>query len=203
MWSGVNEPYLTFATHCLTTYVSCPRLHDAFSHGRRIYSGSNPCQNSKSTPRNPDLPVELPKITFDLIILTDRAPPAAFWVPYNDDERNTGLGAFLLVWTATHSKLASREFQLEATIAIMSGRDSLIDVGTGYGKTLCVIIFCLLNPESLFVIFFPLERLQAVQVLEFECYGIKTLVINADTPNDPDLWNVRPRKVLLGIVWSH
>ena len=122
-------------------------------------------------------------------------------MPYNDDERNTGLGAFLLVWTTTHSKLASREFQLEATIAIMSGRDSLIDVGTGYGKTLCVIIFCLLNPESLYVIF--LERLQAVQVLEFECYGIKTLVINEDTPNDPDLWNVRPRKVLLGIVWSH
>ena len=85
----------------------------------------------------------------------------------------------------------------------MSGRDSLIDVGTGYGKTLCMIIFCLLNPESLFVIFSPLERLQAVQVLEFECYGIKTLVINEDTPNDPDLWKVRPRKVLLGIFWSH
>ena len=48
-----------------------------------------------------------------------------------------------------------------------------------------------------------LEWLQAVQVLEFECYGIKTLVINEDTPNDPDLWKVRPRKVLLGIFWSH
>ena len=112
----------------------------------------------------------------------------------------TGLPSGL---AATHSKLVPWEFQLEATIAIMSGRDSLIDVGTGYGKTLCVIIFCLLNPESLYVIFFPLERLQAVQVLEFECYGIKTLVINEDTPNDPDLWKVRPRKVLLGIFWSH
>ena len=131
-------------------------------------------------------------------------------MPYNDDERNTGLRACLLVWTATHSKLVPQEFQLEATIAIMSGRDSLIDVGTGYGKTLCVIIFCLLNSENLFVIFSPLERLQAVQVLEFECYGIKTecygiktLVINEDTPNDPDLWKVRPRKVLLSIFWSH
>jgi RAD3-like DEAD/DEAH box helicase len=75
----------------------------------------------------------------------------------------------------------------------MSGRDSLIDVGTGYGKTLCMIIPCLLDPESLAVIFSPLKRLQAVQVLEFEHYGIKTLAINEDTPNVPDLWKVRPR----------
>ena len=127
-------------------------VHDAFSHGRRIYSGSNPCQNSKGTPRNSDVPVELLKITFDLVIPTDRAPPATFWVPYNDDKKNTGLLACLLVWTATHSKLVPQEFQLEATIAIMSGRDSLIDVGTGYGKTLCMIIFCLLDPESLFLL---------------------------------------------------
>jgi len=37
----------------------------------------------------------------------------------------------------------------------------------------------------------PLKRLQAVQVLEFERYGIKTVAINQDTPNDPELWKVR------------
>ena len=81
----------------------------------------------------------------------------------------------------TYPKLVPWEFQLEATIAIMSGRDSLIDVSTGYGKTLCMIIPCLLNPESLAVILSPLKQLQAVQVLEFEHYGIKTLAINEDT----------------------
>jgi hypothetical protein len=70
-----------------------------------------------------DLPAALLKITFDRIIPADRAPPATFWVPYNDEERNIGLRACLLVWTVTHSKLVPREFQLEATIAIMSGRD--------------------------------------------------------------------------------
>ena len=150
-----------------------------------------------------DLPASLLRITFDLIIPTDRAPPASFWVPYNDDERNIGLRACLLVWTVTYSKLVPREFQLEATIAIISGRDSLIDVGTGYGKTLCMIIPCLLDPEGLSVIFSPLKRLQAVQVLEFERYGIKTLAINEDTPNDPDLWKVRSRMILLDVFWTH
>ena len=70
----------------------------------------------------------------------------------------------------------------------------MIDVGKGYGKTLCMIIPYLLDPESLAVIFSPLKQLQVVQVLEFEHYGIKTLAINEDTPNDPDLWKVRPSR---------
>jgi hypothetical protein len=93
-----------------------------------------------------DLPATLLKTAFDLQIPTDRAPPATFWAPYNEDERNIGLRACLMVWTVTYPKLVPREFQLEATIAIVSGRDSLIDVGTGYGKTLCMIIPCLLDP---------------------------------------------------------
>ena len=47
---------------------------------------------------------------FDLVIPpTDRVPPATFWVPCNDDERNIGLRACLLVWTATYSELVLRE----------------------------------------------------------------------------------------------
>ena len=130
----------------------------------------NLAETQKTLQEIRDLPAALLKLAFDLLIPTDCAPSATFWAPYNDDERNIGLRACLLVWTVTYSKLVPREFQLEATITIMSGRDSFIDVGTGYGKTLCVIIPCLLNPESLAVIFSPLKRLQAVQVLEFECY---------------------------------
>lgn len=76
-------------------------------------------------------------------------------------------------------------------IATMSGQDSLIDVGTGQGKTLCMIIPCLLSPETISVIISPLKRLQAVQVLEFERYQIKAVAINEDTPNDQILWKVR------------
>ena len=38
-----------------------------------------------------DLPAALLKTTFDRIIPADRAPPATFWDPYNDEERNIGL----------------------------------------------------------------------------------------------------------------
>jgi hypothetical protein len=52
-----------------------------------------------------DLPATLLKTAFDLLIPTDRAPPATFWAPYNDDEKNIGLRACLLVWTVTDTKL--------------------------------------------------------------------------------------------------
>ena len=72
----------------------------------------------------------------------------------------------------------------------MSGQDSLVDVGTGNDKTLCMIIPCLLSPKTISIIISPLKRLQAVQVLEFERYHFKTVAINKDTPYDPELWKV-------------
>ncbi|KIK01227.1 hypothetical protein K443DRAFT_132396 [Laccaria amethystina LaAM-08-1] len=104
-----------------------------------------------------DLPVALLKPAFDVLIPADCAPTAAFWAPYNDEERNIGMQACLLIWAVTDFKLVPWEFQLEATIVIMTGKDSLVDVGTGYGKTLCLIMPCLLDPENLSVIFSPLK----------------------------------------------
>ena len=73
----------------------------------------------------------------------------------------------------------------------MSRQDCLVDVGTGYGKTLCMILPSLLDsPRTISIVISPLKRLQAVQVHEFERYGISTVAINEDTPNDPELWKV-------------
>lgn len=73
----------------------------------------------------------------------------------------------------------------------MSGQDSLIDVGTGAGKTLCMILPCLaLSPGTMAIIFSPEERLHSVQVLTFARYKIKAITINQDNPNDPALWKV-------------
>jgi superfamily II DNA helicase RecQ len=94
----------------------------------------------------------------------------------------------MLLWI--HSQVLPKEFQLTATIAIMSGQDSLIDVGTGAGKTMCMILPCLLASDTMSVVFSPLKRLQAVQVLTFAHYQIKAIVINEDTLNNPDLWKV-------------
>ncbi|KAH9070707.1 P-loop containing nucleoside triphosphate hydrolase protein, partial [Lactarius deliciosus] len=107
---------------------------------------------------------------------------------YDEEKQSIGLRACLLLWVISNFEVLPREFQVTATIAIMSGQDSLIDVGTGAGKTLCMILPCLLSPDTIAIIFSPLKRLQSVQVLSFARYGIKAIAINEDTPNDPDLW---------------
>ena len=69
-------------------------------------------------------------------------------------------------------------------------KNTLVDVGTGAGKTLCMVLPCMLAPDTMAIIFSPLKQLQAVQVLVFSQYQIKAIAINEDTPNDPHLWKV-------------
>jgi superfamily II DNA helicase RecQ len=75
-------------------------------------------------------------------------------------------------------------------MATMTGEDSLVDIGTEAGKTLCMVLPCMLALKSMSIVFSPLKWLQAVQVLELSRYNIKAIAINEDTPNDPDLWKV-------------
>ena len=120
----------------------------------------------------------------------ERRLPISFWMQYSEEQRIIDLRASLLLWLHSGCQDLLREFQLVSTMAIMSGQDSLIDIGTGAGKMLCMILPCLTNPNSMAVVISPLERLQAVQVLVFAWYQIKTIAINEDTPNDPELWKV-------------
>ena len=141
---------------------------------------------------NPSV-VEL-KNLYQTSIPAHLALPAAFWDSYKNSEEKLAIGlrACLTMWSASGKMIVPMEFQLQAVISVMSGQDALIDVATGYGKTLCMIIPCLLDaPGMVSIIISPLKRLQVVQVLEFERYGIRTVAINEDTPNDPELWKVR------------
>ena len=115
---------------------------------------------------------------------------ALFWLQYTEEQQVIGLRASLLLWLHSGLKHLPREFQLTATMATMSGQDTLVDVGTGAGKTLCMVLPCMLAPDTMAIIFSPLKRLQAVQVLVFSQYQIKAIAINEDTPNDPHLWKV-------------
>jgi ATP-dependent helicase YprA (DUF1998 family) len=137
--------------------------------------------------------LDMLKLTYRESIPSELALPTSFWMSYDDEKLAIGLRACLAIWAASGKKIVPNEFQLTATISVMSGQDTLVDVGTGYGKTLCMIIPCLLDsPGSISIVISPLKRLQAVQVLEFEHYGINTVAINEDTPNDPELWKVWP-----------
>ena len=129
--------------------------------------------------------------TLKLSIPAELAPPASIWKSYTDEKLAIGLRACLALWEVSGKKMVPKEFQVTTTIALMSGQDSLVDVGTGYGKTLCMILPSLLDsPGTISIVISPLKRLQVVQVLEFERYGLKTVAINEDTPNDPELWKV-------------
>jgi ATP-dependent helicase YprA (DUF1998 family) len=137
------------------------------------------------------LSLDMLKQTYQESIPSELALATSFWKSYGDEKLAIGLRACLAIWVTSGKKIVPNEFQLTATISLMSGQDTLVDVGTGYGKTLCMIIPCLLDsPGSISIVISPLKRLQAVQVLEFERYGITTVAINEDTPNDPELWKV-------------
>ncbi|KAJ7241232.1 hypothetical protein B0H12DRAFT_1221583 [Mycena haematopus] len=96
--------------------------------------------------------------------------------------------SFLLSLLAK-DRAASVSCQLEASLASMSGRDSFVIARTGYGKTLCIAIPLLPQPNTMTITVSPLKQLQRMQVIDFMCkYGIPTLGINEDTPNSPELW---------------
>ena len=139
------------------------------------------------------LSLDMLRLGYQESIPSELALPTSFWKSYGDEKLAIGLRACLAIWAASGKKIVPNEFQLTAAISLISGQDTLVDVGTGYGKTLCMIIPCLLDcPGSISIVISPLKRLQAVQVLEFERYGISTVAINEDTPNNPELWKVWP-----------
>ncbi|KAG2353568.1 hypothetical protein BDR07DRAFT_1309106, partial [Suillus spraguei] len=71
------------------------------------------------------------------------------------------LRACLTVYVLTSTVIVPRQFQLEAVLATLNGRDSVITAGTGSGKTLCIIIPILLRPGTVSITISPLKRLQA------------------------------------------
>ena len=138
-----------------------------------------------------NFPLDMLKLIYRESIPSELALPPSFWMSYDDEKLAIRLRTCLVIWARSGKRIVPNEFQLTATISLMSGQDTLVDVGTGYGKTLCMIIPCLLDsPGTISIVISPLKRLQAIQVLEFERYGIKTVAINEDTPNDPELWKV-------------
>ena len=137
-----------------------------------------------------ELPDGLMHWAYHQLVPEERRLPVDFWLQYDVKQQAIGIRASLLLWVRSGRQELPRVFQVKATIAIMSGQDSLIDVGTGAGKTLCMVLPCLLAPTSVAVIFSPLKRLQVVQVLTFSRYNIKAIAINEDTPDNVELWKV-------------
>jgi hypothetical protein len=59
---------------------------------------------------------------------------------------------------------------------MFSNTNSIINVDTGQGKSLCAILPQLLFPNSVTVVISPLKRLMASQVKEYQYWGIRHVV---------------------------
>jgi len=55
----------------------------------------------------------------------------------NNNDRTDALRACLIIYVLTATVMVPHQFQLEAVLATLNGRDSIITAGTGSGKTLC------------------------------------------------------------------
>jgi hypothetical protein len=96
-------------------------------------------------------------------IIGDKLPYDYLATPAEED-RTYALQACLIVFIVTRFTIVPRVFQLQASLAILNGRDNIITAGTGSGKTLCLLVPILLRPDSISITISPLKRLQVTQV---------------------------------------
>ncbi|KAF9002366.1 hypothetical protein BDQ17DRAFT_1390784 [Cyathus striatus] len=111
-------------------------------------------------------------------IPSDKALPSDFWNKFTKKEQLFGLKASLALLIASNFEKVSREFQLEATMALCTMKNALVDVGTGYGKTFCMIIPALLFPRHVTLVISPLKKLQEMQDINSGAYSV--LIVQAE-----------------------
>ena len=70
--------------------------------------------------------------------------PTDYIQTLNNNDRTDALRACLIIYVLTATVMVPRQFQLEAMLATLNDRDSIITAGTGSGKTLCItMVECL------------------------------------------------------------
>jgi len=131
------------------------------------------------------------------IIPQDRRPSQHLWDISDNVQQLYVLRACLLVFILSLGRVVPRDFQLEATLSALGNKDVIVSSGTGSGKTLIMTMLMLLCPMDLSLVIVPLKRLQNAQLEAFMRYGIPSVVINEDTPNDSELWKVNDRSLHL------
>jgi len=94
-------------------------------------------------------------------------------------ERTTCLRACTMLFKVTNGKIP-RQFQLEATLATISKRDSIVIAGTGAGKTVCILLPLLLSPDRISIMISPLKRLQINQVSKNVLSGFYSIDFDSD-----------------------
>ena len=152
-----------------------------------------------------DIPNADPLAHAKVILQDDLDPLCSFIIslPLDSDERALALRAILLLYTVTAGAKVPCQMQLESILPVMSNLNSLVNAGTGLGKTICMVLPVLLDPTSITLIISPLKLLQmnqvypcqdisdcVTQVTEFAQFSVDVQCINSDTLDDIELWKV-------------
>ena len=127
---------------------------------------------------------------------TNILPSDAFLDGLTPAHASTTKRACFIVFTLT--QIILKEWQLAGTLDILDGRDTILNAGTGAGKTMLIILPILLRPGSISITISPLKRLMASQAEELGRYGVRAAVVNEDTSHDPDLF-----KAILDGYYDH
>lgn len=84
---------------------------------------------------------------------------------YSEDERNVARRAVDLMWAVSHGTIKPTKQQLDCVISLQcQSKDVIYIAATGSGKTLCIALMMLLNPNSLVITASPYIEIQRGQV---------------------------------------
>jgi superfamily II DNA helicase RecQ len=128
---------------------------------------------------------------------TNILPSSAFLDTLSPHDASKAKQACLIAWALTR-RIILKEWQLGGTLDILAGRDTILNAGTGSGKTMLIILPALLRPGSISITISPLKRLMASQAAELGRYGLRAAIVNEDTTHDPELF-----KAILDGYYDH
>ncbi|KAL1695084.1 P-loop containing nucleoside triphosphate hydrolase protein, partial [Schizophyllum commune] len=109
----------------------------------------------------------------------------------------TALDLCLLCWYRTGERHCPKVEQLATAFSILSGKDTFLYAGTGFGKTLAAILHVYLERRNgITIIVTPLTRIQASHASSIESvYGFRVLVVNEQTTRDKGFWKAHVHDV--------
>jgi ATP-dependent helicase YprA (DUF1998 family) len=99
----------------------------------------------------------------------EQLPPEEFLHRISESQQIDVLRGCLLVHILSLGTKVPREFQLEAILGPLDGRDAVVSSATGSGKTMIMILLLLLRPKEHAILIVPLKRLQQAQVSHISC----------------------------------
>ena len=118
---------------------------------------------------------------------SDILPSDAFLDSLSSERASTAKRACFITFALARN-IILKEWQLEGTLDILAGHDTILNASTGSGKTMLIILPMLLRPGSISITISPLKRLMASQAEELGRFGLRAAIVNEDTSHNPELF---------------